>query len=180
MPGLPSWLSWLLDAWYWTRDFLEVWGHFVIMAPLIGVAAYLMGDWRYLFIFAICEVTYFATDAKVRNNDPFHPLVSTRVGENAFFVLLGVTLVVFFNFDGLSPSTREGIGNWAYLLFLGFSLWKTSCFVHDVRRGTIRTIMERRGVEASWVGWLILVEGALPIFPAWFGSVVRAAIVNVP
>lgn len=173
MPGFPLFLNALLDAWFRTSVFVKTWHHFLIMAPLIGAVTYLMGDWRYASLFAMMEVAAFVHNVKIKKYDTGHPMARDSAGFIAFFGAMAVAFLATPSGLMLLPETnfRLFIANNCHMLLLGFALWWVSDFMHDVRRGAIKDMLDTQKDYPTFVGWIVCVQIFFPIGLAWFSQV---------
>jgi len=164
MPGFPLFLNALLDAWFRTSVFVKTWHHFLIMAPLIGAVTYLMGDWRYASLFAMMEVAAFVHNVKIKKYDTGHPMARDNAGFIAFFGAMTVAFVATPAGLMLIPKTsfRLLIANAGRLFLLGFALWWTSDFVHDLRRKTVKNMLDAHKDRPTFVGWIVVMQIFFP------------------
>lgn len=169
----PPFLNALFNAWFWTSAFVKTWHHFLIMAPLIALATYLMGDWRYASLFAMMEIATFVHNVKIKQYDTSHPMASDNVGFIAYFGAMAVAFVATPKGLMLLPETgfRVLIANSGHMFLLGFALWWTSDLVHNLRRGAVKNMLDAHKDRPTSVGWIVVIHIFFPVGLVWFSQV---------
>lgn len=172
MPGFPPFFNAVFNAWLCTSAFVKTWLHFLIMAPLIGAATYLMGDWRYASLFAMMEIAAFVHCVKIKQYDTGHPMAGDNAGFLAFFGAMAVAFVATPAGLMLIPETsfRQLIANAGHLFLLGFALWWTSDFLHGLRRGAVKNMLDVHKDRPTFVGWIVVMQIFFPIGLVWFSQ----------